>query len=249
MTDSVPAPAMASAYRVGEYEVDRNDDHELGHGASGFVWRGQHLPSRTVVAVKSVRLGDDSFHGNEYTQKYVTNEMEILKSLDHSNVIKLYHSEQKARYLYMFIELCEKGDLNKFIKEELSLSKELSFRFILNTADALMYLHGHDPVIIHRDIKPDNLLVHGDANSNYCIKITDFAFSKRAPQASTYVGSPDWMAPEVRPDEHGHIRYNKETDIFSAGLVFLSLVDHKHGDLFVVFDGKTNYHRFRYKRV
>ena len=225
---------MAFETKVGDYTVYRDDDNELGKGASGYVWEGKHRPSRTYVAVKRMELGDDF----ETTQKYIINEIEILKSLDHKNVIKIYHSEERGRYLYVFLELCRNKDLNKFIKEKKFLSKEQTFRFILHISEALVYLHEHDPVIIHRDVKPDNLLVHGDGDQNYSIKLTDFAFSKRAPQASTYVGSPNWMAPEVRPDKDGNIRYNQQTDTFSAGLVFLSVIDHKTGRLFIAFDGK-----------
>jgi serine/threonine protein kinase len=144
----------------------------------------------------------------------------------------------------VFIELCKKGDLNKFIIEEKVLSRELSFRFLVHISEALVYLHEHDPVIIHRDVKPDNMLVHGDDDSNYSIKITDFAFSKRAPQAaaafSTHVGTPDWMAPEVRQGINQRVSYNKQTDVYSAGLVFLSIVEHEEGKFFVAFDGENN---------
>ena len=194
---------MAHEMRIGDYTVKREDDDELGHGTSGIVWIGEHRPSGTDVAVKRVELRDESVEfGREHNRKYIFNEITIMKSLDHQNVVKLFYSKVKGRFLYMFLELCNNKDLNKFIKEKKILSKEQSFRFVLQISEALLYLHEHDPVIIHRDVKLENLLVHGDADSNYCIKITDFAFSKQAPQASmvcksTVVGSPNWMAPDI----------------------------------------------------
>jgi calcium-dependent protein kinase len=230
--------------KIGNYKVVMSNKTDLGRGFSGTVWKAVHVTTGQVVAAKRVELGENSPAGHEYNQKYVFNEIEILKSINHDNVIKLYDSERDDRFLYLFLELCKKGDLNKFIVEKKFLTKEQGFRFLVHISDALAYLHEHVPAIVHRDVKPDNMLVHGDDDANYKIKITDFSFSKRSSRVaavfSTTVGTPQWMAPEVLPSKGGRVSYDMCTDVFSAGLVFLAIIDHEHGKLFVAFTGESD---------
>jgi serine/threonine protein kinase len=235
---------MSVEETIGDYVVLKDDESDLGSGTSGSVFMAEHATSGHVVAAKRMKLSLDPIYGEEHNRKYVFNELKILKTLNHRNVIKLYNSERKGKYIYLFLELCEKGDLNKFIEKERVLTREVAFRFLVHISEALVYLHGHEPVIIHRDVKPDNLLVQGDDDQNYVIKITDFAFSKQAPNAaaevSTTVGSQNWMAPEVQPDKDGRVSYNIEADVFSAGLVFLAILDHEEGKFFIAFKGMCN---------
>ena len=160
-------------------------------------------------------------------------ELEALRSLNHINIVHLYDWKLTPIFLYIFIELCSEGSLNAFIRNMGTLLIEMTVSFMKQITSGIRCLHDNN--VMHRDVKPDNILVHKE-HGDYVIKITDLGFAKRVPDTSAVVsasgaGTLDWMAPDIYPGEDEHVRYSRAADIFSLGLVFLSLIEHVPGNI------------------
>ena len=152
-------------------------------------------------------------------------EVEILKKLDHKNILKVYHSwnvMEKGEMSVNFItEACE-GTLNKYaakFKTNLDMRAVKSWsRQILR---GLEYLHLHDPPIVHRDLKCDNIFVNGNAGE---IKIGDLGLAAMLNHQRTHsvIGTPEFMAPELYEED-----YDERVDIYSFGMCLIELVTFK----------------------
>ena len=242
----VPSAASPWTMRIDEYEVYRDDKNELGSGSQGMVYRGRRITDGEEVAVKRMRLADDSTEeGREWNAKYIDGEIRALQKLDHDNIVKLCHWKREESYMYVFIELCLKGNLNDYVLQMKKLSQITTFQFMQQIASALEYLHSKN--IIHRDIKPANTLVTKDVTSTECvIKLTDFGTARQVPSHAamtlTHTGSQSWMAPEVYPDKDGHVRYNNESDTFSTGVMYLSMIDQEEGKSLQARTGNMSFH-------
>jgi len=213
---------MADILRIGHYLVNRSVSTRLGKGQFGEVWRGRNTTSNEECAVKEITKPENEF-------KYIDQELAILKETSHPNITELYHSEWKGNVLYMFMEFCEDGDLDKYVETNKEFSEDVLLSFMQGCADAINYLHNRNPPVVHRDLKPGNILVK-TVNHIPTVKITDLGFSCFVTKDfSTVCGTPYYMAPEVMPDKDGNVKYNLPADIFSLGLVFHSMVTHKSG--------------------
>ena len=125
-----------SSDRIDDYVIQRTGKNKLGRGASGDVFRGQHITSGTEVAVKEMKLADMTEEGEEYNRKYIENEVKVLRSVEHKNIIKLFHSAVVDSYLYLFLELCILGSMNDFLSKN-QLTKRLCLTFMWDIAKAI----------------------------------------------------------------------------------------------------------------
>ena len=225
------AIASSMVMKVDDYEVYRDDLSELGSGTFGVVCRGKHLgrPSHGEVAVKRVALAEDTAEGKKHN-RYVDMEIEILKAIDHENIVTLFHSQTVNNFKYLFLELCDERDLKKFILKEKQVSFPTCLGFMRDISAGLRCLHEQKPSVIHRDVKPSNMLVKKDTTlGRYVIKLGDLGLA-RTGDATTACGAPDWLAPEVYPDSSCNVCFSIECDVYGGGLNFLSLLDHKPGE-------------------
>ena len=232
--------------RIGDYEVYRDDKNELGSGSYGTVYKGRRITDGEEVAVKRLKLADETTEeGREWNAKYIDGEIRALQELDHDNIVKLHHWKREESYMYLFIELCSKGNLSDYVLQMKKVSQITTFQFMQQIASALEYVHSKN--IIHRDIKPGNILVTKDVTSTECvIKVTDFGTARQVPTSAamtlTLAGSTNWMAPEVFPDKDGHVRYNNESDTFSTGVMYLSMIDQEEGKALQARTGNMSFH-------
>ncbi|XP_031472755.1 uncharacterized protein LOC116245238 [Nymphaea colorata] len=137
---------------------------KVGSGAYGHVWKVEEKGTRRVFALK--KIFDAFQHATDAQRTY--REIEILRQLEHPNIIKLYDTirADNNKDVYLLFEYME-ADLHNVIAE--GILKDVHIRFILyQMAKALKYLHSAR--LIHRDLKPSNILV----NSNCAIKLCDF---------------------------------------------------------------------------
>ena len=152
-------------------------------------------------------------------------EAEILRSLDHPYVVKLYDVYvSPGNAIYLVMELVRGGDLFDRIVERRRYTERQARRVMRRILAAVHYLH-EERGIVHRDLKPENILVV-DRRSDVDIKLTDFGVAKNmtAEGLKTFCGTPQYFAPEVlrRCDTvMGLGRYGKEIDCWSIGVILV----------------------------
>ena len=215
---------------IAHYEVFSSS--KLGQGAYGTVYLGRDTSNNQQVAIKSIEPPVPQRGTN--IMRRIQTEVKLLRLVNHPNIVRLLHYDQKDRCAYMVLELCT-SDLRKFASEH-HLPEGLKLDFIHDLLQAVRHLHNTD--IIHRDIKPENALIKEDGDK-CTLKITDFGLSRLLPEGSSSkftatsgIGTYHWMAPEIFPwPDDTRTRYSKPADVFSAGLLTGSIVDHTTPDI------------------
>ena len=192
---------------------------KLGNGGYAKVYRVKNKKTGEIRACKQLSKLD--IVNLEKFQR----EMEILKKIDHPNIIKLYEIYQSKNHYYLVMEECKGGELfDKIIEHtdegEMYSEKEAA-EIILQVMSAVEYCHNNG--ICHRDLKPENILFlkKGDEKNNP-IKIIDFGLSrelKSKKNLSSKVGTAYYVSPEILA---GH--YTEKCDIWSSGVILYVLL-------------------------
>lgn len=186
----------------------------LGHGQFGTVREAVFLGHERRVAIKSVSKA--KVKGDIVLLK---RELEVMRMIDHPNLIKYYSAFEDGKYLHIVMELCSGGDLLEKLSSE-GFIDEGQVRIIMRKLMLAVH-HLHRVTICHRDLKPDNFLFASKA-AGAEIKIIDFGMSIKQPdlqQMSSFVGTPYYLAPEVIAGNYG-----LECDIWSLGVVMFVLL-------------------------
>ena len=178
----------------------------LGKGNFGQVRRAVHIDTQIQVAVKI--LDKTKVDVNKDCER-VKREIEILGKLDHPNIAYLYEVATTNKivdeydYFFIVLEYCSNGTLGKFLNIESRCSEELACKYFWQILSAIEYLHGAG--IVHRDVKPENILVDSEGN----VKLIDFGLGniyQKEARLKTPCGSPCYAPPEVprtHLDDHG----------------------------------------------
>jgi len=132
----------------------------------------------------------------------IKKELEIMKALDHPNIIKFYETYQDKKYFHLVMEYCRGGSLQDKFASQGKLPEKEAAKIMEKIFSAVEYLHSKG--ISHRDLKPENFLFV-DKSQNSEIKIIDFGLStsmmtsnvKKSCKFNSLVGTPIYMAPEV----------------------------------------------------
>ncbi|KAH0847800.1 Serine/threonine-protein kinase srk1 [Fonsecaea pedrosoi] len=236
---------------------------KMGDGAFSNVYKARDTQTGDEVAIKVVRKfemnsnqGDAHLHPNFKKQPKgveranILKEVQIMRQLDHPNIVKLIDFSESRQYYYIVLELCPGGELFHQIVRLTYFSEDLSRHVITQVANALLYLH-EETGVVHRDIKPENLLFYpipfiptrnpkprGPEDEEKAdegefipgvgaggigqIKIADFGLSKVIwdSQTMTPCGTVGYTAPEIVKDE----RYSKSVDMWALGCVLYTLL-------------------------
>eukprot|EP01099_Mayorella_cantabrigiensis_P002953 TRINITY_DN232_c0_g1_i1.p1 TRINITY_DN232_c0_g1~~TRINITY_DN232_c0_g1_i1.p1 ORF type:complete len:350 (-),score=94.23 TRINITY_DN232_c0_g1_i1:637-1686(-) len=188
---------------------------EIGKGGFSVVRECTHKASGEKFAVKCIKKsmveGDDI--------KLLRREIQIMKKVDHPNVLKLYEVYEDKEEFFLVMELVIGKELFDKIVEKGQYSEKDASNIVRQIVSAVEYLHQNG--IAHRDLKPENLLSAGD-DENEVIKIADFGFSKQFGEEKlvTSCGSPGYVAPEVLTSES----YDKSVDMWSVGVIIYILL-------------------------
>jgi len=191
--------------RISEKDVSKG--RPIGKGAAASVFRGT-LNQNTVAIKEFYELPNMEEH------REFLDEMEMLSSLHHPNIIRLFGGFiNKSQSPCIVMEYASRGSLNSVLYDSMTdLTSSLKLQFIQQIAQALNYLHTFNPPIIHRDLKPSNILVLED----WSVKLTDFGSAKKVDSTMTSgQGTVKWMAPEVLTSSN----YNEKADIYSFSLI------------------------------
>ena len=204
---------------------------DLGSGSYGSVYMAKNSVTENIVAIKVIEKVQD----NMIDDMEIQNEINILKTLSHPNIVKIYEFYDSPLNYYIVTEFCKKGELFSYIKNEYK-ETQLSVLFY-QVFSGLVYLH--EKKILHRDLKLENIMVSEierdivTGEEYFWIKIIDFGTAKifeknRAEKA--VIGSSYYIAPEVLNQ-----RYNEKCDTWSIGVIlYMTLVGA------APFDGKTD---------
>ena len=197
----------------------------LGESQDTAVYRVQHKLTDEIRAMKVIKKStadrvrkeeDENKEDNE-----IKNEINILRSLDHPNVLKIFEFYSNKESYSIVTEFCEGGDLFQEIVDKGPFREKYCAFVMYQILSAIN--HCHTLNIIHRDLKPENILiVDKDKNEFPRIKICDFGTSKIFERGITQrkaVGSPYYMAPEVLQKN-----YTEKCDIWSCGVILYILL-------------------------
>jgi serine/threonine protein kinase len=186
-------------------------EDRIGAGNFGTVYKAYYKGKR--IALKQLLA-------QQVNQKTVTdfqNELNILSILTHTNIVQFLGAVLAPPNLCLLTELCAGSvvDLLHLAQSrKINITWGLTLEIALGCAKACAYLHGLDPVILHRDIKAENLLL----TETFGCKLSDFGLSRSLPRnanAQTMCGTPRWLAPEVFRGED----YSEKIDVYSYGIV------------------------------
>lgn len=204
----------------------------IGKGSFARVYMVENKETKTNYAVKA--FNKEYLLSQPKGRESLMNEIEIMKSVKHPNMMNLIELHESKNSVYLVLELLEGGELFSFISNRKKLTYADVALVMRGILLALAYMSNKK--IIHRDLKPDNLLFKSTESCE--IKLADFGLATRC-DASDYLykrcGTPGFVAPEViKASNKTHVPFTPKCDVFSAGVVFHILLT---GD--PVFMGKT----------
>ncbi|XP_026402062.1 serine/threonine-protein kinase WNK8-like isoform X1 [Papaver somniferum] len=193
-------------------------DEILGRGASKTVYKAFDEVDGLEVAWNQVRVDDMLKSPDELRRLY--SEVHLLKTLKHENIVKFYNSwvDHKKKNINIITELFTSGNLRQYRQKHKNVDMKAIKNWARKILQGLNYLHTHDPPIIHRDLKCDNIFVNGNHGE---VKIGDLGLATimLKPTAQSILGTPEFMAPEFYDEE-----YNELVDIYSFGMCILEMV-------------------------
>uniref|UniRef100_A0A0G4FUK1 non-specific serine/threonine protein kinase n=1 Tax=Chromera velia CCMP2878 TaxID=1169474 RepID=A0A0G4FUK1_9ALVE len=200
-----------SRKRVGQYLLDER----IGKGSFATVWKGHCQKTEEILAIKVISRDTVS----ETTQ--LTQEMKVLKMLDHPNIVRFRDLRKSNSHFYLILEFCEGGDLSQVLRRHGPLSESTAGRFLRQLAQGLRVLHERN--FMHRDLKPQNILLTDRNLDKALLKIADFGFARTlspTDMAATVCGSPLYMAPEILRYKN----YDVKADLWSVGAILFEML-------------------------
>ncbi|KAI6698628.1 hypothetical protein NL676_018747 [Syzygium grande] len=191
----------------------------LGKGAMKTVYRAFNEVLGMEVAWSQVKLHDVFRSPDELQRLY--SEVHLLKNLNHESIIKFYTSwvDPNRRTFNFITELFTSGTLREYRTKYQRVHMGAIKNWARQILKGLAYLHSHDPPVIHRDLKCDNLFVNGHLGQ---VKIGDLglaAILRGSQHAHSVIGTPEFMAPELYEEE-----YDELVDIYSFGMCLLEML-------------------------
>ncbi|EGW31710.1 uncharacterized protein SPAPADRAFT_141211 [Spathaspora passalidarum NRRL Y-27907] len=207
--------SSGSSFRISIDELEYIG--ELGRGNYGSVSKVLHRPTGVLMAMKEVRLELDE---TKFTQ--ILMELDILHKCNSPYIVDFYGAFFVEGAVYMCIEYMDGGSLDKIFGNNIGVKDECTLAYITESVVRGLKELKDKHNIIHRDVKPTNILVNSQGN----VKLCDFGVSGNlvASLAKTNIGCQSYMAPErirtLRPDD---ATYSVQSDVWSLGLTILEL--------------------------
>src|SRR5687768_13382281 len=199
--------------RIGHYDIVT----ELGRGGMGVVYKGYEAQLARYVAIKM--LSPALAHDESVKERFLR-EARSMAALNDPHIIQVYFIGEDDGQPFFAMEFVEGESISSYLKREGRMSPQASARVIYQTAQGLAT--AHDRGVIHRDIKPGNLMLDQRGR----IKIADFGIAltnepnKKLTSTGEFVGTPGYLSPEVCTGQ----RVDQRSDIFSLGIVMFELL-------------------------
>ncbi|NXX20167.1 WNK4 kinase, partial [Podargus strigoides] len=192
-------------------------DIEIGRGSFKTVYKG--LDTETTVEVAWCELQTRKLSKTE--RQRFSEEVEMLKGLQHPNIVRFYDSWKSSIKgqicIVLVTELMTSGTLKTYLKRFKEMKLKVLQRWSRQILKGLHFLHTRSPPIIHRDLKCDNIFITGPTGS---VKIGDLGLAtlKRASFAKSVIGTPEFMAPEMYEE-----KYDEAVDVYAFGMCMLEM--------------------------
>jgi eukaryotic-like serine/threonine-protein kinase len=199
---------------LGRYEIIS----ELGQGAMGIVYKARDPLIDRVVAIKTINLNQALDEREEYEGRFYQ-EARAAGRLSHHNIVTIYDVGKSGDVAYIAMEFLLGRELRDILNEKPLLPLAQVLDIVGQVAQGLAYAHEHG--IIHRDVKPSNIMIVQDGH----VKITDFGIARMASaavrtQTGMVLGSPKYMSPE---QVMGKLT-DQRSDIFSLGIMLYEML-------------------------
>lgn len=222
--EAVP-PVQWTKPQIDGFDVDRL----IGKGAFATVWRAQHLETGRDAAIKIIRAD----LATDLVFERFAREVQVMRRMDHPGIAAIYASHLRRDFAYFAMELVDGQSLGHYVASQQPKATRI-IAMMAQICDALQHAHSRD--IIHRDVKPSNVMVGPDGNP----KLVDFGLSKSMfhppsdpgvsdTSVGSVLGTPLFMSPEqARGDAD---RVDHRSDLYAvATMLFLFLLrEHPHG--------------------
>jgi predicted Ser/Thr protein kinase len=212
----MPIEAKVSTTQLGRYPIEA----ELGRGAMGVVYRSTHPRLEIPVAIKV--LSDQYSQDPAFRQRF-HREAATVAALNHPGIVRVYDFDEDGPVLFIVMEWVDGRSMRSWLDEYGRFSVDVSVDLIQQLLSAVGV--AHDFQVVHRDLKPDNILISNRGKT----KILDFGISKliddkhRLTATGSMVGTPAYMAPEQVKGEP----VDATADIYSLGMILYELL---HGE-------------------
>lgn len=202
---------------LGRYEIIS----ELGQGAMGIVYKALDPLIDRVVAIKTINLGLALDEKEEYEGRFYQ-EAKAAGRLSHPNIVTIFDVGKSGDVAYIAMEFLQGKELRDILNEGETLSVEKILDIVSQVASGIAYAHENG--IVHRDVKPSNIMVGSDGH----VKITDFGIARMESasvrtQTGMVLGSPKYMSPEQVTGK----LIDQRSDIFSLGVVLYEMLTGK----------------------
>lgn len=188
----------------------------IGVGGMGRVCRAYDRDTGAVVALKELHVG---LARTKDIRRFIR-EIEHLSTIRHPHVIRLVHADARAEPPFYVMEYCPRGDLNRWLEANPSTNDKWAAFWQL--CSGLAALHQHEKHLIHRDLKPQNVLLGEDSN----FKISDLGLSLSMTDAATRVTTSNWFSRGFSPPEQVHdmSTVDERGDIYSLGAILFYMM-------------------------
>jgi serine/threonine protein kinase len=199
---------------LGDYELLE----EVGRGGQGVVFRARQKSLNRTVALKVISLGQ---WANKAHLKRFRREAEAAANLDHPNIVPIYEVGERDGSCYFSMKFIEGGQLDEVVRHT-PMSIRKAAELIAKVARTVHYAHEHG--IVHRDIKPGNVLLDAESEPH----LTDFGLARLVESESTItrtlevLGTPSYMAPEQAVANNADV--SSATDVYGLGAVLYQLL-------------------------
>ena len=210
---------------------------DLGEGQFGLVKLGVNIKTKEKVAIKIIKKSKMK----PIEAGLVKNEINVLQVCRHPHIVQFLDHFENSEYIFIVMEYIKYGHLREYLtKKNFNISEKIASKIASQIASALKYLHSFG--VIHRDLKPDNVMVF-DSSKEFQVKIMDFGLSKiLGPKEKTLegYGTLCFVAPEIILRDP----YNNSVDIWSLGIMIYYIMS---GDL--PFDDCNNHEKTIAKKI
>jgi len=199
--------------QIGRYKILG----ELGRGAMGIVYKAEDPSLDRIVALKTIRLGDEVEGRKEYERRFLL-EAKAAGKLTHPNIVTIFDFGEEEDLAYMAMELLEGSDLRTRMRQGVIPPME-ALEIGLQVADGLGFAHEFG--VVHRDIKPGNIMLL----ERGAVKIMDFGIARmrhadHKTSTGMVLGTPRYMSPE----QIGGQPVDQRSDVFSLGTVLYEML-------------------------